>query len=383
MGFIYSATVYVMVVLQESVWEIVETVSTEVSPRALSYEEMQILELDSWVSRVWTYQELVNAPEVFFTTLEPSARGHAILAEKFFNCVGFSVDQWKKITGKGHSAVLEAFPNLDNLENALADRQMGDYLERIALGVLSNMALRTFDTQYPQNRLLASLGTLTQAVLWGPPSTTLAELAEKVMSICESNGDYSFVYTSDIRSQSPGMRWRPSPLQPQSDSPVNLVPVANWSLLGTQKGHRNLRGFWLDGMVRLEPTETIDEKVERSLKTFLYGSKDLQRPDTISGGIFRRSDGGEQGLSQVVLSFLRKIGFTGDPEPQVCRIGLFFSQFSLSTCDSVEIYAASGIRWVFGSPGLVKWKEGGEFLYCAGVFAGSLMTEGAESLLME
>jgi hypothetical protein len=344
---------------------------------------MQILEHDNWISRVWTYQELVNDRDSFFTTLKPTAQGHAIHAEKFFDCVGFSLDQWKRVTGKGHIAVLEAFHNLDTLEDTLADRQMGKYLDRVALGVLSNMALRTFDPKYPENRLLACLGALTQEVSWGPPSRTLAEIAEKLMTICESNGDYSFIYTSDIRNHTSGMRWRPSPFHLPSNEPTHLAPVANWHTRGTQNGHRDLRGFWLDMMVQLKPADTIDDEVEKDLERFVYGSKDLQQPDKIIGGIFRRKEGEDEELSQVVLRFLRTIGFKGDGEPQICKTGLFFSQLSLNGRDSVETYAASGIRWVFGSPGLARWKEGEGIMYCAGIFTGAVNTEFADSLLME
>jgi hypothetical protein len=382
MGFIYSAAISVIIVLQQSMWEIIESVSSKVSPRPLSYEEMQTLEHDNWISRVWTYQELVNSRDAFFTTLAPGVQGHAILAQRFFNCVGF-LGQWKRTSGKGQSAFLEEFHNLNTLEDTLADKEMGDYLDRSALRVLSNMALRKFDPQYPQNRLLACLGALTQDASWGPPSTTLAELSEKLMSICESNGDYSFIYTSDIRSHTPGMRWRPSPFQPQSNEPMHLIPVSNWHSCGTQNGHRDVRGFWLDNMVLLKSAEKIDGEAEKCLERFVYGFEDPQRPGTITGGTFRRKDGEDEELSQVMLRFLRMIGFKGDREPQVCETGLFFSQFILNGRDSIEMYAASGIRWMFGSPGLARWKEGGEIMYCAGVFTGTVKIEVAESLLIE
>jgi hypothetical protein len=381
MGWIYSAASSVLIVLQRSIWEIIESVSTEGSPRALSYEEMQILEQDTWISRVWTYQELVNGHPVFFTTLEPTAEGHAIHAEKFLNCVGFSLSTWRRVTGQGQMAVLETFHNLDTLEGTLADREWGHYLIRrvAALGVLSNMARRHFDPQYPQNRLLASLGTLTQEASWGPPSTTLAELAEKLMSICESNGDYSFIYTRDSRNRSPGVRWRPNPSQLGSNQPMNLVPVASWIIWGTQDAHRDLRGFWLDGMVQLKPAQKVDQEGEEFLERKLYGSKDLKQPD----GIFRVNEGEEEELSVVMLKFLRKIGFNGEQEPRVCKTGLFFSQLILTGRNSAEMFAASGIRWSFGSPGLARWKENGEIMYCAGVFTGVVKAGVAESLLIE
>ncbi|TVY87755.1 hypothetical protein LAWI1_G007275 [Lachnellula willkommii] len=384
MGWIYSAATSVLIVLQPSIWHIIASVSAEKSPRALTYAEMQILEQDTWINRVWTYQELVNADAVYFTTLElePAGAGHAMRADRFFNCVGFSLETWKRATGQGHIAVLETFHNLDTLQDTLADRQLGEYLHRTAFGVLSNMALRKFDAAFPQNRLLASLGALSQDVSWGPLSTTLAELAEKLMAICEAKGDYSFVYTSDVRETLPGRRWRPGPSQITASEPVNLVPVANWSNWGAQNGHRDSKGFWLDEMVQLKPADRIDEEVENVLDKILYGSPALEQPGVVTHGIFRRKEGEEEELSRVMLRFLRKIGFKGYGEPLVCKQGLFFSQLGLESCESVEIYAASSLRWRFGSPGLATWKENGESRYCAGVFVGVSTTEVPQSILL-
>jgi hypothetical protein len=109
----------------------------------------------------------------------------------------------------------------------------------------------------------------------------------------------------------------------------------------------------------------------------------LQHPNTITGGIFRCTEGEKEELSQVLLRFLRMIGFTGDQDPQACKAGLFFSQLKLKDRDSVEMYAASGIQWAFGSPGLAKWKEAGEATFCAGVFIGASKTDVTKSLLLE
>lgn len=84
----------------------------------------------------------------------------------------------------------------------------------------------------------------------------------------------------------------------------------------------------------------------------------------------------------MILRFLEKAGFKGCEEPQVCSNGMFFCQDTLDARDGVELYAASSIRWAFGSPGLARWREDGEWVYCAGISAGVVRTEDAESLLV-
>jgi len=382
MGFIYSASVSVMIVLRGQIWKIIESVSSTVSPRALTHDEMKTVEDDTWISRAWTYQEIINSRAAFFTTLQSDAEGHVIPAEKFFNCVGFSIDQWKKKTGQGHNSILEVFPNLNTLEDTLADVQMRDYLDRSALAVLSNISLRKFDPDYPQNMLLACMGALTKDVSWGPPSTTLAELAETLMTICEKKEDYSFIYTRDVRSYVPGMRWRPSPSQLESKGPVHLVPVANWYTSGDQKGQKDPRGVSLNRMVRLHPAETMSGDAEYSIRKYVYGLKDPIEPDRITGGIFRYKEGEKEELDHTLLRFLKMIGWNGDCEPRICESGLFFSQLSLGERDEVEMYAAADIGWVFGSPGLVRWIVDGEFHYSAGVFIGLVAKEDAKLLLL-
>ena len=387
MGWIYSTALSVLIVLQRPIWRIIESVSDKgkISPRALSYDEMQIIERDMWISRVWTYQELVNGHLIFFTTLEPTITGHAIESEMFFNCVGFSLETWKRASGQGYIAVLETFQNLDTLQDTLVDSKLRDYLDRSAFGVLSNMAMRTFVPAFAQNRLLASLGAISKDVSWGPRSTTLAELAEKLMSICESKGDFSYIYTSDVRDTSPGLGWRPSPSQIAADEPMNLVPVANWHTWGTQNGHRDLKGLWLDEMVHLKPADRIDDEVEDILQEIMYGSPALEQPekqpDVVNDGFFPHKKSEEE-LSSGILRFLRKIKFKGYGEPQVCKQGLFFSQLGLESCESVQIYASSSLRWRFGSPGLATWKENGESRYCAGVSMGIPKTEVSQSILL-
>jgi hypothetical protein len=286
--------------------------------------------------------------------------------------------------------VLETFPNISILEEALGDMILSPYLEQTALGVFSNIALRHFDAKFPENRLLACLGALTKEVSWGPPSTTLEELAEKLMKVCEDRNDYSFIYTTDERSDEPGLRWRPKPVQSGSKGPAYLVPVINWhssipvsEAIGmTQNGYKDSSGFWLENMVRLRLAGNMDENAAQELKRYLYGFEDPKHPDHIHIGIFERGEDQCLDWREALLKFLVKIGFTGSHEPLVCEKGLFYSQIDLRGQEDIEIFAAYSIVWKFGEPGLARWREDGGVRYCAGVYAGLVKQEKAKSVLM-
>ncbi|KAH7411148.1 hypothetical protein BKA64DRAFT_662816 [Cadophora sp. MPI-SDFR-AT-0126] len=392
MGFIYNAAASVIIALKSSVWKIVQQASATVSPEPLSSSDMQVLEEDAWISRVWTYQELVNSRATYFTTPVSQENPNVqvvVEATQFFNCVGHSLSRYKRDNHISDSTAVATFPNLNVLEDTLLDSTLSGYLERPALAILSNMSMRTFDENFPQNRLLACIGALTKEASWGPPSSSLAELAEKIMGICEAKGDYSFVFTADRRNEESGKTWRPSTITSQADhGPTHLVPVMNWYIHSepfgeTQRGRKDENGFWLENMVPLKLAESmlVDAKLE--LDRFLWGSTDQNDPTISSKGLFGKEDKKEEG-NIALVRFLRQVGFKGCSEPLVCETGLFFSQQDLSTMDKVELFAAKSVGYYFGAPGLARWKQDprGEARYCVGVFVGLVKRELAVPLLM-
>jgi hypothetical protein len=360
------------------------------SPDALSQEEMEILEREKWISSVWTYQEVVNCRNIFFTTASPEGNGSVIPAEPFFNCVGFCLDRWKKTTNQPTSKTLSRFSNLNTLEDTLADRQMVGYLEFSALSILSNIAMRRFDPEFPKNRILASLGALHTEVSWGKPSSTLDELAEKFMSICEARNDYSFIFTADERDDTLGLRWRPwakkftsTPLKPS-----HLVPIISfygWSepFGETQRGRRDSEGFWLDSMIPLLPATSMSEESREPLDLWLYGSKDIM-PSAVSKnvGFFSWDEKDKEDIAAAMFRALKMIGFTGSHVSLMCESGIFFSQVSLMRKEGVEMFATSTMRWLFGAPGLARWQEEDGMKYSAGIFAGLVSGELAKPLLL-
>jgi hypothetical protein len=323
---------------------------------------------------------MVNNNNVHFTTFSTVHKQVVVPFEPLLNCIGYSTEKWTKETETPMSEFLQRFPNLNNLADTLLDANLSAYLERSAIGVLSNMGARSFDSHYPGNRLLASLGALTQKASWSP-AATLPELSEKVMSTCEEVNDYSFIYTSDRRDETPELRWRPSPHQPESNDhkPLHLIPVLNWCSYGeplgsTQRAHKDSRGLWLDNMIRLRPAQSMSAKVKQRLETWLYGGeKDPAHPEqSRSVGFLGCGERGKADLVPAMFKAFQLIGFTGSARAQVLENGLFFSVRSLEGPQDLEMFAASSIRWTFGAPGLARWKEGDATEYSAGVLAGDL-----------
>lgn len=389
MGHIYSAAESVIIIIQDPAWKIILEASSGPTPDALSYDDMQALEGDKWITSVWTYQELVNARNIHFAPIHPEGYDYIVKGERFFNCAGFSLEQWKKRNDKTTSDSLIEFPTLNTFEDTLADLATSGYLGRSVFQVLANMACRTYDPFFPANRLLASLGALTQEVSWGPPSMSLSDLSEKVMTTCEANNDYSFIYTVDKRDETPGLQWRPDPNQIQTDlsKPVHLIPLLSWSSWGepfgtTQTGNKDDVGFWLDNMIQLQPSETTGDEVRLLLENWLYRPKNLTGPGAANKGFFKHFEADKLNFGEAMLKALKQMRFGGTQGPVICEDGLFFPLKSLDECQNVELFAASSIRWIFGSPGLMRWKEGDKTKYSAGVFTGVVRHDQAKAILI-
>src|SRR5450756_2080130 len=116
MGYIYSSAVAVIIILQGPIWNIIQSAASGQSPSPFPAPDLQVLEQDKWISRVWTYQELVNGADTYFTTTNPGAEYPVVQAQRFLNCVGASLNRWKKDNGQGEMGVLETFPHLSILE---------------------------------------------------------------------------------------------------------------------------------------------------------------------------------------------------------------------------------------------------------------------------
>jgi hypothetical protein len=416
MGFIYGSATSTVVVLQHAAWTIFERHANVTSVNALSFDEMAILEKDVWIRSPWTYQEIVNSRAPIFTGMHPEGKGHYIPGERLLNCIGLSLEKWKKDDRKGEGTVVKTFPNLNSMADTVVDWLMADYLERYALGVLSNMALRRYEPTMETNRILASLGALTATASWTTKHGTTPELVNMFMEICEERNDYSFIYTKDIRDEAAGRRWRPNPEQPQHNmigtaagnhrdgnekqEARNLNAILTWHSWGnpigdTQRGRHDSAGFWLAKMVPLQPSTTMSARARLKLTEWLRGPEQpLSASDQGFAGRQLQLEGDGSGgvkLEDAMLLALSSIGFSGNTEPQVCTTGVFFSQQPITGRANVEIFAAASIAWAFGAPGLARWTEqgvedvsaeAGITKYTAGVFAGVVDESLAVWLLM-
>jgi hypothetical protein len=347
MGQIYGLAAQVIAVLSNSCSAVLEQINdTDRLEPAL----LRLLEEDDWVSRAWTYQEMVNSSNVYFIT--EAGNGVSVGGEQFLNAVGKAIADYKKAQGFDSFKLRTLRPRLDSLEDSIADWLTAAYLERTAYQVMSAMDRRI--SEQAEDHFNAMIGAITTAPLDNLDDPPLHP-AEHFMRVCEAKGDYSFIYCVAPRSVVPGRCWRPL---------AGPIPaVFPWHSYGVgQSGSPYPTHLQLSNMSRVTPGP-----VNSSARQLIIEWLESDNAGSAPGDIATRT-----------LARLREAGFSGCGEHLEFDSGIFFPQSPLPREDGVIVVIAAGIRWVHGAPALLL-TESATGIYPfrgVGVFVGALPDAG-------
>ena len=201
MGAIYGNASQVVVVLSKSSSVLLEQFHRS---RRIDTATLLVLENDDWITRAWTYQEIVNSKSIHFIAEEGSEA--SVSGEELLNGVGQAIADYKKLKGFDSFKLRTLHPRLDSLEDVIADWKIADYLERTAYQVMSAMDRRVSERE--DDQFYAMVGAITATPLYDQDGRS-AYPAEYFMQICESKGDYSFIYSTAPESEISGKCWRP------------------------------------------------------------------------------------------------------------------------------------------------------------------------------
>lgn len=368
MGYIYSRATEVIIVLGEGTFSVIQEM---IRHGFVSESDLQILECDEWVSSVWTYQEIVNGGSVRFISERQADTLATIECTDFFNALGYSLAKWKSSTGSDQFAIMRTFPNLDALEDILADWKIASYTSRSALSIFSSMASKR--NADPANYFYAIFGALTQSpqqLKWNSGQN----LTEKVMSICEYKNDFSFIYTAAARDTDARRPWRPQAASLPANGatvPAVLRPIFAWHCWGeAQDGHHDATGFWLHGMTIMQPAPSVRDAGRKAISNWLHQPELQHVHDTV--------------LGSTVYAAIGSAGFEGEEAPIIVTEGLVFGQEAVRRDDIARVLVSNQIRWVMGAPGLVHISDGDEKKYVPCMFIGSIekLLEDGESVLL-
>ena len=174
------------------------------------------------------------------------------------------------------------------------------------------------------------------------------------MEICETKGDYSFIYTTSKRSQLDGQRWRPVP--------ELLQPICSLHSKGArQPGALEKGQLTLHEMIpqRPRPLSVQGEKfLSQWTRTLYPNTSDLSSIETVQ-------------------KCVQQYGFLSNSEVDVLTLefGYFYAQSGWKgDLSEIEVFLSSSIVWVCGCPAVLARKSRKdrncfEFL-CVGAFIG-------------
>ncbi|XTI88882.1 hypothetical protein V2W45_1398795 [Cenococcum geophilum] len=343
MGYIYSLAEEVLVVLSSGAQTALEQMSKS---HRIDHDSLHNLEKEDWISRAWTYQEAVNSKELYITCEGP--HGALVAGDHFMNCVGYTLS---RLEGSNFDKE-QQFPRLSAFQDLIGDYAIAGYEERSALQVMSNMDKRT--SSRPGDHFYAMIGAI---------STTVADFSgtidpcEAFMVLCESKGDYSFIYSAAKRDPAFMRRWRPV----AGDLP-SILPWPGWG--AGQPGHKEGSALYLDFMMTFQRSP-IEEDGERFVRERIKPTNtQLQLP-----------------LHHLAYTFLQTMGFRGSSEYVSTAKGYFFPLEPMKS-DDVVVLVATKVRWAFGAPGLAFIDELNERVYIPGAFVGCIDEKDSTSVRM-
>ena len=367
MGFIYSQCEEVVIMLSSTAAEAIEQMGTHGSGR-VTEEGLRGLEEDRWATRLWTYQESANARDFYFTYEGASEKAALVNGVDLFNCLGFSLQQMKKEKGIDDVALMKLFPTLSNLEDVFVEMYVTPYGWRSAMVVMTSIQRRTVDSV--QNLFYAMTCAITTKPSPGLWDMVDQDPAETFMRTCEENNDYSFIYSSDERDETPGRRWRPKPNQ--------LIPILSSHSYGeAQRGHRTSEGLWLEGMLYFTTSPMMDPNGREWIMGLLNRPELVQEADSVlaQACVLKLKEFGFQCLPYDTASSLAPIETTegasqSPPEYLILGDRIFVPQWPLEPARILRILVSNQISWSLGAPGLVEIEGTERSEYVVGVYVG-------------
>jgi hypothetical protein len=342
MGAIYAAARAVLAVMSPETSGSLDKVRRG---EAIGPEDLEQLEKDEWVRRVWTYQEIANSRMISF--IAEGETDAPVEGVRLQNALGEAIERFCKVRQIDAYTFEAKHPYLGAFGTLLEDYMMGQHGQRSAYQIICAMEGRM--AEVPATRYYAMIGAITSDPAADPVGEALNPV-EAVMRTCEAKGDFSFIYTSDPREPGDASGWRPQP--------EGLNPILRWSSSGARQGGERRDGaLHLHNMARLEP-KPLDSAARASIEAWLRTVHGRRPPD----------------LRDAVRETLKRAGFTGCGECLETRSGLFFPLQPMAEGSTAEAFAATEVFFRFGAPGLLLDRAGQDLARFrdVGVFVGDL-----------
>lgn len=330
MGVIYSSARQVFVVLSPSS----STVFHQIRDTGrLDTDALFMLESDEWITRAWTYQEIVNSRSLYFIVQDDESA--IVSGVDFLSAVLTATEDYRRAHGMNSLTWGEQHPKLESLECLIADYKIAQYADRSAYQVMSAMHARF--SERVDDHFYAMIGAIAISSL-DIQNEEFHSPSEYFMRTCEAKGDYSFLYNIAPRSEIYGKRWRPiegrfPPVLPE------LLIFGNG-----QSGNIKRTHIELENMCRFMAGTINSDGLKATKGHLAMAHRHRQKDDTYS------SPGD---VAEAILELLKTRGFSGCGEYLELENGFFFSQSKPIRSDDIFVAISLDVHWEGGAPGML------------------------------
>lgn len=326
MGEIYRAATQVFVVLNANC---LDTVHKIYNKESLNLNDYLAVASDDWIDRVWTYQEFVNSKMMF---LIAEGKGNTFISElNFLNALMSDATAYADIQD------IELSQKLERMQLLVAEQQIE---ERSAFQTMSAVN-RRFSTR-PEDRINAMISVVADAIT-DIQDRHLITPAEYFMRVCEENDDYSFIFSTNPRSEVLGRTWRP--IDDQITPVISDVSAQGRGLSGCIKGTH----LQMNNMCRMVPWKS---------NSIIYSIENFLKTD----------------FPKELLERLREHEFTGCGVCLKLEHGYFFTQSPHKRSKDLFVAVSHDVKFHQGAPGLLLRSNDTDInQFCdTGVFIGKL-----------
>lgn len=351
MGKIYSSASQVFVVLSSASAAVLHQIR---DTGGLDARALSIIENDPWITRSWTYQEIVNSMASYFIVEDDESI--VVSGVDFLNAILTATDDYRSVNGIDSIGWRLQHATLDSLECLIADYKIANYAERSAYQAMTAMSTRF--SERSDDHFYSMIGAITKSA----PEIQIDETttsSEYFMKTCEEKGDYSFIYNTAPRNTNLGKRWRPI----EGKFPPIVVELVIFG--NGQPGKVNPTHIELTRMARLAigPIGPEGLKATKAHLAMVHRNRPV-------GSIYSAPSD----IAAAILELIRAKGFSGTGRYVEVENGLFFPQAEFEPADDAFIALSTEVYWQGGGPGmLLRANATGVDDFCdVGVFFGRI-----------
>jgi len=304
-GEIYKESTQVFVVLSNNCLETVKKIHNKES---LIFNDYLALGSDDWMDRVWTYQEVVNSKMMF---LIAEGKEKTFISElTLLNAL--MTDE------KAYSSIddLDMYQKLERMQLLIASQQM---YGNSALQAMTAMNRRL--ATYPEDSINAMISVVSDEITSLDGRHLIAPV-EYFMRLCEENNDYSFIFSTNQRSEVLGRTWRP--IGDKITPIISDILVEGNGLSGSLKSTH----LQMNNMCRMHPWKS---------NSVIYAIENFLNTD----------------FPEELLKKLREHKFTGCGMCIKLEYGYFFTQSPHKRSKNLFVAVPHDVKFHQGAPALL------------------------------